>query len=94
MPLFKEDEWALLLNWHEWNLPTIATDFLKLPPLKFWTDEAALSLLEYGSKQLVLDVSGLRTKRVRLGLKQVKPAQVTGVFPTDKVGGFSIQMAE
>jgi hypothetical protein len=85
--VFAADEWFLLLNWDEWT-ETLAPDLLKNPPLRFWTDEAVLALLELRFPKLKLGLSGLRTKRVRLGLEQGKPAKVTGVFPVEGKPGF------
>jgi hypothetical protein len=85
--LFSEEEWFLMLNWDEWN-DALAPDLLKLHPLKFWTDESVLALLERRFQELKLGLSGLRTKRIRLGLKQVKPAKIIGVFPVDGQPGF------
>jgi hypothetical protein len=80
--VFSEEEWFLMVNWDEWN-DSLAPDLSKLAPLKFWTDEAVLGLLEWRFQKLKLGLFGLRTKRTRLGLEQSKPAKVTGVFPAE-----------
>lgn len=85
--LFSEDEWFLMLNWDDWS-ETLAPDLLKLEPLRFWTDEAVLALLGLRFPTLKLGLSGLRTKRVRLGFEQAKPAKITGVFPVKDQPGF------
>ena len=82
--VFADEEWFLLLNWEEWNNP-LPPELLRLPPLTFWTDEAILGLLERLAPEGIfrLNLSGLRTKRIRLGLEQAKPAKVIGIFPVD-----------
>jgi len=94
--VFSEEEWLLLLNWEEWN-SYFPPELIRLPSLKFWTDEAVLGLLTRLIPDLVsnLNLSGLRSKRVRLGLKQAKPARVTGVFPVkDCTDSFRIETAD
>jgi hypothetical protein len=83
MPLFKPDEWFLLLNWNEWQTGTPA-DLAALPPLKHWTDNAAMTLLAMrGAEQdgSDLSTSAYQKKRARLQLEQSKPAKVLNVFP-------------
>lgn len=91
-PVFEPIDWFCLLNWHEWNDVSLPPGLEKFPPLKFWTDETALGLLAYRfgneTSDFKLDVSGLRTKRTRLALKQSKPAQVTVFDPVHGKPGF------
>ena len=94
--VFADDEWFLLLNWAEWN-SRLPPELVRLPPLTFWTDEAVLGLLQQLSTDtdLKLKLSGLRTKRARLGLEQSKPAKVIGIFPVeDRPGFFNVHTAD
>ena len=72
----------MLLNWVEWN-HHLPPELVRLPPLTFWTDQAVLEFLDryFPDGMLNVSLSGLRTKRVRLGLEQSKPAKITGIFP-------------
>lgn len=96
-PIFAPVDWFLLLNWHGWS-PDLERDFVKLPPLKDWTDEAVLGLIEcwFGTStsDFALQLSGLRSKRVRLGLKQAKPARVTKFFPAVDRPGYRVETTD
>jgi len=94
--VFAADEWFLMLNWMEWN-GRLPPELVRLPPLSYWTDEAVLKLLQQLSTDtdLKLKLSGLRTKRARLGLDQSKPAKVIGIFPVeDRPGFFNVHTAD
>jgi len=78
--IFSPLEIFLMGNWLEWNQPPFQS-LTKCPPLRWWTDQAVIDLLEAAppgtfGKKPVPKLAGLRTMRTRLALPQAKPERV------------------